>query len=142
MSAHDHAMDSLVGKRSAELLSILRIVAAYMFMLHGTQKLFDFPVASFGPFELMTLAPGLAGILELFGGALLLVGLFTRPVAFLLSGLMAFAYWMSHAFREGGFWLFPISNGGDSSILYCFAFLYIAAAGGGAWALDNVLRKG
>ena len=73
--------------------------------------------------------------------ALLLVGLFTRPIAFVLSGLMAFAYWMAHAFREGGFWLYPVSNGGDSSILYCFAFLYIAAAGGGAWALDNVVRK-
>ncbi len=141
MRALDNALDSMLGKYSAELLGMLRIVAAYMFILHGTQKLFGFPIPSFGPFELMTLSPGLAGILELFGGALLLVGLFTRPIAFVLSGLMAFAYWMAHAFREGGFWLYPVSNGGDSSILYCFAFLYIAAAGGGAWALDNVVRK-
>jgi len=142
MGAIDNALDSLIGKRSAELLSVLRIAAAFMFMLHGTQKLFSFPVAAFGEYNLMSLSPGLAGLLEVFGGALLLVGLFTRPVAFVLSGLMAFAYWMAHAFREGASWYFPITNGGDGAALYCFIFLYIAAVGGGAWALDNTLRKG
>ena len=142
MRALDNALDSLLGRRSDQVLGIVRIVSAYIFMLHGTQKMFSFPTEPFREYSLMTLSPGLAGLLEVFGGALLLVGLFTRPVAFVLSGLMAFAYWMSHAFREGGSWIFPITNGGDSSILYCFLFLYIATVGGGAWALDNVLRKG
>jgi putative oxidoreductase len=110
-----------------------------MFMLHGTTKMFGFPNEG-RPYELMTLSPGLAGILEVFGGLLLLLGLFTRPVAFVLSGLMAFAYWMAHAFREGGSAIFPITNGGDSAILYCFLFLFIAAAGGGAWSLDKSMR--
>ena len=142
MRALDNALDSLLGRWNDEILSVVRIVSAYIFMLHGTQKMFSFPSEPFREYALMTLSPGLAGLLEVFGGALLLVGLFTRPVAFVLSGLMAFAYWMSHAFREGGSWIFPITNGGDSSILYCFLFLYIATVGGGAWALDNVLRKG
>lgn len=142
MRGIENALDSLLGKRSAELLSVLRIVSAFLFMLHGTQKMFSFPNEPYSEYVLMTLSPGLAGLLEVVGGALLLVGLFTRPVAFVCSGLMAFAYWMSHAFREGGFWLFPVTNGGDSSILYCFVFLYIATVGGGVWALDNVLRKG
>ena len=142
MRALDNALDSLLGRWNDEILSVVRIVSAYIFMLHGTQKMFSFPNEPFREYALMTLSPGLAGLLEVFGGALLLVGLFTRPVAFVLSGLMAFAYWMSHAFREGGSWIFPITNGGDSSILYCFLFLYIATVGGGAWALDNVLRKG
>jgi putative oxidoreductase len=142
MSGIDNALDSLVGKKSAEILGALRIISAYMFMLHGTQKMFSFPIPAFGEYNLMSLAPGLAGLLEVVGGALLLVGLFTRPVAFVLSGLMAFAYWMAHAFRDGGSWYFPVSNGGDSAILYCFIFLYIAAVGGGAWALDSKLRNG
>ena len=74
-----------------------------------------------------------AGVLELFGGALLALGLFTRPVAFILSGEMAFAYWMAHAPQS----FFPVLNGGDAAILYCFVFLYLAAAGGGAWSLDD-----
>ena len=141
MSGLENALDSLLGKWRAEILSVVRIVSAYIFMLHGTQKMFSFPSEPFSEYVLMSLSPGLAGLLEVFGGALLLVGLFTRPVAFVLSGLMACAYWMSHAFREGGSWIFPVTNGGDSSILYCFLFLYIATVGGGAWALDNVLRK-
>ena len=141
MSGLENALDSLLGKWRAEILSVVRIVSAYIFMLHGTQKMFSFPSEPFSEYVLMSLSPGLAGLLEVFGGALLLVGLFTRPVAFVLSGLMAFAYWMSHAFRDGGSWIFPVTNGGDSSILYCFLFLYIATVGGGAWALDNVLRK-
>ncbi len=132
---------AFLSKWSEELLSALRIVAAYMFMLHGTQKMFSFPVDAFSEYSLMSLSPGLIGILEVFGGAVLLVGLFTRPVAFVLSGSMAFAYWMVHAFREGGSFIFPVSNGGDAAILYCFVFLYIAAAGGGKWSVDN-FRKG
>jgi putative oxidoreductase len=117
------------------MLSILRIVAALIFMEHGTQKLFGFPPSDNPSPELFSLI-GLAGVLELVGGILLVLGLFTRPVAFVLSGEMAFAYWMAHAPQS----FFPAVNGGDAAILYCFVFLYLAAAGGGAWSLDNALR--
>ena len=80
---------------------------------------------------------GIAGVLELFGGALLLIGLFTRPVAFLLSGLMAFAYFIAHAPR--GFW--PIANGGELAIMFCFVFLYLSFAGGGSLSIDVLLRR-
>ena len=132
--------ESLLSKWSDELFSTLRIVSSFMFIQHGTQKLFGFPVESRGAFDLMTLSPGLAGVLEVFGGLLLLVGLFTRPVAFVLSGLMAFAYFMAHAPR--GFFLWTVGNGGDAAVLYCFVFLYFAAVGGGKWSVDNHLRKG
>ena len=121
---------------SSELLSILRIVSAFMFILHGTQKIFGFPVEPYGPFKLFSLSPGLAGVLEVILGPLLLIGLLTRPVAFILSGFMAFAYFMVHAPQS--FW--PIANGGESAVLYCFLFLYFAAAGGGKWSVD-ALRK-
>ena len=119
------------------VLSVLRIVSAYMFMLHGTQKLLGFP-AGRGTVELMSLA-GVAGILELVGGLLLLIGLFTRPVAFLLSGEMAFAYFISHAARGNP--LMPVTNGGDLAAEWCFVFLFLAVAGGGQWALDAVLSR-
>lgn len=122
-------------KWSQEILSLLRIVSAFTFMQHGTSKMFSFPVER-PPFELWSLTPGLAGVLEVFGGFLLLIGLFSRPVAFLLSGEMAFAYFMVHAQR--GFWTY--ANGGDAAVLWAFIFLYIAAAGGGKWSVD-ALRK-
>lgn len=122
---------------SPRLLSVMRIVIAFLFMQHGGQKLFDFPVAKAGPaLELFSLM-GLAGALELFGGLLLLLGLFSRPVAFVLSGQMAVAYFMAHAPR--GFW--PIANQGELAVLYCFVFLYLAAAGGGPWSLDRLCCK-
>ncbi|MGO4704438.1 DoxX family protein [Microvirga sp. 2MCAF38] len=114
------------------LLAILRIVAALIFMAHGTQKLLDFPASGNGGPPLFSLF-GLAGMLEIAGGILLVLGLFTRPVAFILSGQMAVAYWMAHAPKSP----FPALNGGDAAILFCFVFLYLAAAGPGAWALDN-----
>lgn len=129
-------IQSTLEKYADELLGILRIVAAFMFIQHGTQKIFGFPVESRGPFELFSLSPGLAGIMEVVGGFLLLIGLFTRPVAFLCSGLMAFAYWMAHAPR--GFFLWTVGNGGDAAVLYCFLFLYIAAVGAGKWSVDAV----
>jgi putative oxidoreductase len=112
------------------MLSVLRIVAALIFMVHGTQKLLGFPASDFSPalFSLM----GLAGALELIGGALLIVGLWTRPVAFVLSGQMAVAYWMAHAPQSP----FPALNGGDAAILFCFVFLYLVFAGPGPWSLD------
>jgi putative oxidoreductase len=116
------------------LLSILRIVAALIFMAHGTQKILGFPA---GASPAMFSLPWIAGILELFGGALLVLGLFVRPVAFVLSGLMACAYWIAHAPKS----FFPVLNGGDAAILYCFVFLYFVAAGGGVWSLDNLMRK-
>lgn len=118
------------------LLSVLRIVAAFLFMQHGAQKLFEFPAWQGPPVKLMSLG-GVAGVLEFFGGLLLLVGLFTRPVAFVLSGLMAFAYFLGHASK--GFW--PVLNGGELAALYCFLFLYYSAAGGGPWSLDAILKR-
>jgi putative oxidoreductase len=124
------------SKWSPVLLSVLRIVAAFLFMQHGAQKLLGFPGAGDHKVELMSLM-GFAGCLELIGGGLLLVGLFTRPVAFVLSGEMAFAYFMVHA--PQGFW--PLLNQGDAAVLFCFVFLYLSAAGGGPWSLDRALRK-
>ena len=124
--------DTLQTVWAPRVLSILRIVTALIFMEHGTQKLFGFPPSDRPQPELFSLI-GLAGVLEFVGGILLVLGLFTRPVAFILSGEMAVAYWMAHAPQS----FFPVLNGGDSAILYCFVFLYLAAAGGGAWSLDN-----
>ena len=122
---------------SPRLLSVLRIVAAFDFIAHGTQKLFGLPGAGqHPPFQLLTLF-GTAGILETFGGLLLLFGLFTRPVAFLLSGEMAVAYFRMHA--KAGFW--PILNHGELATLYCFVWLYVAATGGGPWSVDAWLAR-
>ena len=110
------------------------VVAALLFMQHGAQKLFGFPGGGH-TVELMSLM-GLAGVLEFFGGLLVLLGLFTRPVAFILSGEMAFAYFIVHA--HANFW--PVINGGDLAVLFCFTFLYLSAAGGGTVSLDRVLR--
>jgi|SRR5688572_13950026 len=129
---------AFLSKWSDEILSLLRIVSAFMFIQHGTQKLFGFPAPARGPYELLTLSPGLAGLLEVVLGPLLLLGLFTRPVAFVLSGFMAAAYFIGHAPR-GFFW--TIANGGDAAVLYCFVFLYIAAVGGGKWSIDAVRAK-
>ena len=117
-------------------LAVLRIVAALIFMEHGTQKLFGFPPSDRPQPELFSLS-GLAGVLEFFGGIMLVLGLFTRPVAFILSGEMAVAYWMAHAPQS----FFPVLNGGDAAILYCFVFLYLVAAGPGAWSLDETMRQ-
>jgi len=115
------------------LLSALRIITAFIFMQHGTMKLFGFP-APMGDISLFSLM-GVAGSLEVFGGLLILIGLFTRPVAFILSGEMAFAYFMAH-FPQG-FW--PVLNHGEPAALYCFIYLYLAAAGGGAWSVDRLI---
>ncbi|BDG01402.1 DoxX family protein [Anaeromyxobacter oryzae] len=119
---------------SPYLLSVLRIVTAFLFMQYGTAKLFAFPGAIMPNGATVPVAslPGVAGVLETFGGALVLVGLFTRPVAFLLSGEMAVAYFIGHA--PHGFW--PVLNQGAPAALYSFVFLYLSAEGGGPWSLD------
>ena len=126
--------ESFVALWAPRALSLLRIVAAFMFTAHGTQKLFGFPSARATETVLLSLT-GVAGLLEAFGGALLLIGLFTRPVAFLLSGLMAFAYFLAHA--PQGFW--PLLNRGELAALYSFVFLYLAIAGGGEFSVDRML---
>ena len=118
---------------SGQALSVLRIVAALLFLLHGTSKLFGLPPM---PEGMPAPEPGnilwLGALLEMIGGSLLLIGLFSRPVAFLLSGEMAVAYFMFHAPQS----LYPSLNGGDAAILFCFVFLYIALAGPGPWSVD------
>jgi len=116
------------------MLSILRIVAALLFLEHGTSRLFGWPSPI--PTPALLSMYWFAGAIELAGGILLLLGLFTRCAAFVMSGEMAFAYFISHA--PSGF--FPILNRGDGAILYCFVFLYIAFAGGGPWGIDSLIR--
>jgi putative oxidoreductase len=122
-----------------QLLSVLRIVAAFLFIQFGTGKLFALPgplVHGGGTVPVTSLA-GVAGIIESVGGLLLLLGLFTRPVAFIVSGEMAVAYFKAHA--PGGFW--PVLNGGHPAVLFCFVWLYFSAAGAGPWSLDALLRR-
>lgn len=113
-------------------LSIVRIMSALLFLEHGTQKLFGFPSAGGDGGSGLSAMMGTQGAIEVVGGILLAIGLFTRPVAFILSGNMAVAYFMAHAPQS----FFPVLNGGDASILYCFIFLYFFFAGGGSWSVD------
>ncbi len=120
-------------------LAVLRIITAYLFIPHGTAKLFGAPhQAMFDGLQLMSLM-GLAGILEVGGGVLLLVGLFTRPVAFVLCGFMAVAYFMAHASQ--GNVLLPMLNQGELAVLYCFVFLYFVFAGAGVWSVDAARQR-
>ncbi|AVO39571.1 DoxX family protein [Pukyongiella litopenaei] len=113
-------------------LSVTRIMAGLAFMAHGTQKLLGFPATERAT-ETFSLS-WIAGVIELVCGALIALGLLTRPAAFLSSGLMAFAYWMAHAPRD----FFPVNNGGDAAILYCFFFLYLVFAGPGPLSIDRI----
>lgn len=123
-------------KMSPQVRSVLRIVAALLFMQHGSAKLLHVPYqAMFAHLHLMSLL-GVQGVIELVGGGLLAIGLFSRPVAFILSGDMAVAFFMAHFPRS---WL-PILNGGDLAVLFCFTFLYLCVAGPGPWSLDALLR--
>lgn len=115
------------------MLSVLRIVAGLIFLAHGTQKFLSFPPGEYAGIGLALAGPpAYAGIIELVCGLLITIGLFTRPAAFLASGTMAVAYWMAHAPQNP----FPLNNGGDAAILYCFVFLYLVFAGPGPWSLD------
>jgi putative oxidoreductase len=130
-------LDALAAAWAPRLLSILRIMAGLLLMQHGTAKHLKFPFVQTLANVPTTSLPGIAGFLELVGGVLLVIGLFTRTTAFILSGMTAVAYFIAHA--PQGF--FPILNGGELAVLYCFAFLYLAAAGPGSWSLDGALRK-
>ncbi|MEO8752310.1 MAG: DoxX family protein [Casimicrobiaceae bacterium] len=131
------ATENLSQTWSPRILSVLRIVTAFLFMVHGTSKLFNIPQqATARSLDLMSLI-GVQGMLEFGGGLLLLVGLFSRPVAFILCGDMAVAYFMSHWPKS---WL-PYLNGGDAAVLYCFVFLYLWVAGPGPWSIDARLRR-
>jgi putative oxidoreductase len=119
---------------SDKLLSVLRIVAGLAFMEHGLSKFFGFPMPFPAPLNPMLTA---AGVIELVGGGLLVIGLFTRPAAFIASGMCAVGYFMAHFPKS----FFPAVNGGETIVLYCFVFLYLAAAGGGAWSADRAMGK-
>jgi putative oxidoreductase len=131
-------LTSFYATWTPRFLSILRIVAAFLFIAHGAQKLFGFLAPPGMPSPPLNSQIGIGGVLEFFGGLLLLLGLFTRPVAFILSGMMAVAYFQMHA-MPGGFW--PLQNKGELAALYCFVFLFLAVAGGGQWSLDRTLRQ-
>jgi putative oxidoreductase len=124
-------LDSFYATWTPRMLSVLRMITGFLFMAHGTQKLFNYPLPSHTPGTVMLFA----GALEFGGGMLILLGLLTRPAAFVLSGMMAVAYFMVHA--SAGF--LPIVNRGEPAVLYCFLFLFLAVAAGGAWSLDNLL---
>lgn len=129
-------LDNMLSSWAPRLLSLMRIILAFLFTAHGSQKLFNLPPGKMPTPELVSIV-GLAGVLEFGGGVLLLIGLFTRPVAFLLSGTMAVAYFMAHA--PQGF--LPIVNGGELAVVYCWVFLYLAAAGGGPWSVDALMGQ-
>lgn len=128
------ASPSPIATRAPQILSIFRVVTALLFLSHGIVKLFGFPAgAAPGQVPLFSLF-GLAGTLELIGGLAVLLGIFTRPIAFILSGQMAIAYFMVHAPMS----FYPVLNMGELAILFCFNFLYLASAGGGAWSIDGI----
>jgi len=134
-------LDAL-NRYQPQALAVLRIVAALCFMAHGTQKMFGFPASQMGGggFELFSLM-GLAAVLEVFGGLAILLGVFTRPVAFILAGQMAYAFWFVHVPMMGQGNIIPVANGGDGAVLFCFIFLYLVFAGPGAWSVDEVLKS-
>ncbi|GLK71972.1 DoxX family protein [Ancylobacter dichloromethanicus] len=129
-------MIATLTRLAPHILSLLRIASALLLLQHGTTKVLGFPATQMTGVDL-TSPPGIAGIIELVGGALLLVGLFSRPVAFILSGMTAVAYFMVHAPQN----FFPLVNGGELAALYCFVFLYLTFAGPGPWSVD-ALRGG
>lgn len=129
-------MDNFLTAWRPRVLSLVRIISAFLFMAHGTQKMFGFPAEQRYPFDLFSLS-GAAGVLEVVGGFLLLIGLFTRPVAFILSGQMAVAYFLVHA--PQGFW--PLNNGGELATMFSFVFLYFVFAGPGCWSVDSLCKN-
>jgi putative oxidoreductase len=132
---------AFVNTWQPRVLAVLRIVTAYLFLQHGTSKLLGIPFVEMfkAGVPLMSMG-GIAGLIEIIGGVLLLIGLFTRPTALILSGEMAFAYFIGHASK--GNVLLPMLNGGELAVTWCFVFLYFAVAGAGAWSVDAARRRG
>lgn len=128
-------MEKHLGKFTSEIFAILRIVAGFMFAMHGTQKLFGWPGGR-DTVELFSLM-GLAGVIEFVGGIMIMIGFFASIAAFISSGEMAVAFFMAHAPEHWS----PVVNGGEPSVLYCFLFLYIAARGAGIWSIDANRKK-
>ena len=128
-------MEEFCAKWQPQFLSVLRIMAGLLFLEHGTSKYLGFPHVEKVP-EALSMS-GVGGMLELVGGALIALGLFTRPVAFLLAGEMAIAYFYAHAPRA----FFPVLNAGDAAILFCFVFLYLFFAGPGPWSIDAMMKR-
>lgn len=128
-------LNAISSTWAPRLLSVLRVMTGLLFLQHGTQKILGFPPSGRPSPDLLSLS-GAAGLLELVGGSLIILGLFTRPVAFILSGQMAVAYFMVHAPKS----FYPVLNGGELAALFCFVFLYFAAAGAGPWSLDAQRR--
>ena len=125
---------STLSRSAPQALGVLRIVTGLLFLEHGTQKFLSFPLGEAAGSGLAFANPGAyAGVVELIAGALITIGLFTRPAAFIASGTMAVAYWMAHAPQN----FFPVNNMGDAAILFCFIFLYFVFAGPGAWSIDT-----
>ena len=132
-------LDKLLAKWQPAALSLFRFITGLLLFQYGIAKIFKFPVLPY--FANIPPLITAAGAIELVGGALLLLGLFTRPVAFILSGEMAFAYFMGHMFKADPPVLIPLLNGGNAAILFCFSCLYLACAGGGVWSVDAMMRK-
>lgn len=131
-------MTKFLGRFSEHIYALLRIVAGWCFLLHGSQKLFGWP-GDRPPIEDLVSRMGLAGVIELVGGILILLGLFASVAAFIASGQMAVAYWMAHAPEGSPF--FPLMNGGEPAVLFCFIFLYVAAKGAGKWSVASALNQ-
>jgi putative oxidoreductase len=129
-------MVDFMGRFNSQSYAILRMVAGFLLSWHGSQKLFGFPPSAHA--DAPSYVTYVAGPIELVGGMMVMLGLFTRPAAFLCSGLMACAYWMAHGTKA----LLPIQNQGELAALYCFVFLYVAAHGAGIWSLDGLLARG
>jgi putative oxidoreductase len=129
---------SLRNDWEPRVLSVVRIVTGLLYLQHGLNKLFNFPpTPTHVPYHVFSVVPGVAGLIETFGSLLLILGLFTRPVAFIMSGEMAIAYFYAHLPRN----FFPLLNAGNAAILYCFIFLYLSVAGGGCWSFDRLMSR-
>lgn len=128
-------MTSFMSKYSAQCYALMRIITGFLFLWHGSQKLFDFPGGM--PPGVPAFITYVAGPIELVGGILIMIGLFTQWAAFISSGQMAFAYWIAHGTKA----LLPLQNNGELAVLYCFVFLFIAAQGSGIWSVDSLKDK-